>query len=76
MLVGQLMDLLRTHSGEVMESWYSEPQELFEQGQDLPALNDENSNNLRTDPATQDLDIPELMRSITMITIRSTMTNP
>ena len=39
-------------------------QELFEQGQELPVLNDENANDLGTDPATQDLDIPELMEKI------------
>ena len=39
-------------------------QELFEQGQELPVLNDENANDLGTDPATQDLDIPELMEEI------------
>ena len=39
-------------------------QELFEQGQDLPALNDENTNDFGSDPSTQDLDIPELMEEI------------
>ena len=39
-------------------------QELFEQGQYLPALNDKDSNDLGTDPSTQDLDIPEPMGEI------------
>ena len=30
----------------------------------MPALNNENSNALGTDPSTQDLDIPELMEEI------------
>ena len=64
-LVSQLMDLLQEPTAEVMESFgIQNQQELFEQGQDLPALNDEKSNNLGTDPATQDLDIPELMEEI------------
>ena len=64
-LVSQLMDLLQEPTSEVMESFgIQNQQELFEQGQVLPALNDENSNNLGTDPSTQDLDIPELMEEI------------
>ena len=38
MLVGQLMDLLEEPTAEVMESFgIQNHQELFEQGQDLPA---------------------------------------
>ena len=61
------MDLLQEPTAEVMESpslGIQNQQELFEQGQDLPALDDENSNDLGTDPSTQDLDIPELMEEI------------
>ena len=65
MLVGQLMDLLQEPTTEVMESFgIQNQQELFEQGQALPALDDETSNDLGTDPSTQDLDIPELMEEI------------
>ena len=59
------MDLLQDPTAEVMESFgIQNQQELFEQGQELPVLNDENANDLGTDPATQDLDIPELMEEI------------
>ena len=64
-LVGQLMDLLQEPTTEVMESFgIQNQQELFEQSQSLPVFDDENSNDLRTDPSTQDLDIPELMEEI------------
>ena len=59
------MDLLQDPTAEVMESFgIQNQQELFEQGQELPVLNDENANDFGTDPATQDLDIPELMEEI------------
>ena len=59
------MDLLQDPTAEVMESFgIQNQQELFEQGQELPVLNDENANDLGTDPATQDLDIPELIEEI------------
>ena len=59
------MDLLQDPTAEVMESFgIQNQQELFEQGQELPVVNDENANDLGTDPATQDLDIPELMEEI------------
>ena len=59
------MDLLQDPTAEVMESFgIQNQQELFEQGQELPVLNDENANDLGTHPATQDLDIPELMEEI------------
>ena len=65
MLVGQLMDLLQKPTEKVMESFgIQNQQELFEQGQDLLAMNDENSNDLGTDPSKQDLEIPELMEEI------------
>ena len=56
---------LASNAVEAMESFgIQNQQELFEQGQELPVLNDENANDLGTDPATQDLDIPELMEEI------------